>query len=181
MSSVSSATAAFYQFFRDRETSAGAQRAEGADDARAPAPVATPAPATPAQAAADAGTALSPTHVRGRLDALIAGQVASGALTGEQAGALRRTLGQASGPSGGQAPAQDAAGPRTTPSPAEAPSPDPAAQDSARAPDDAWNPGEVLATFIQNLQVAQAPRASYGRDGSAPAPSRGSRLLDFNT
>ena len=176
MSTVSTASAAFYQFFRDRESNTAARQAGDGGPAR----VAT-THATDQSSAAQASdpvrstgsTTLTPDQVRSHLKTLIAGQVATGKLTSDQVATLQQTLGPNATPdaTGAQAAAPAAPGDG---SPTQK-------QFAAAEPSDTYKPSEVLAAFIQNLQSSQPAGASYGSTGTGPARSSGSQVLDFNT
>ena len=94
MSAVSNSAAAFYGYFRDRESGTNARQVDGAGTAGQ----AATAPQTTAPPPGDDGAssdALAPTQAQDRLEALIAGQVATGKLSDEAGAALRKAFGPA--------------------------------------------------------------------------------------
>lgn len=177
MSTISGSSAAFYQYFRDREAAATPQHSGvGQSPSKSPEAVAVDqisAALPTSDATAAPSGALTPAQVRDRLEALIAGQVATGKLTDVQATELRRSLGPDTSPA--------SADPRAVASPASPDERPPGDQVRVSEPEGSYKPAEVLATFIQNLQSVQARGASYGSTGAAPAGRTASRLLDFNT
>lgn len=120
---------------------------------------------------------LDPTSMKDRIDSLIAGQVDSGALTRDQASELKNLFASGgrsttnsdsfSGPSG-------AGGPPPGPPPGQS-------QDGASSTSGS-STGDLLSTFLQQLQASQSSNASYSAKGSSQYGANASALLvDFRS
>ncbi|MDP4024142.1 hypothetical protein Q8W71_16045 [Methylobacterium sp. NEAU 140] len=127
---------------------------------------------------------LDPASMKDRIDGLIADQVDGGSLTRDQADALETLF---AGHARSTA-ASDAAG---GPSGPGAPPPDPDTADAASGPPSGGgssagtaggsSASDLLATFIQQLQAAQAGGAGYGASGATDTGRTSALLFDFRS
>ncbi|KQP85375.1 hypothetical protein ASF60_21695 [Methylobacterium sp. Leaf113] len=106
-------------------------------------------------------TRLDPSGLRTRIDDLIGRQVESGALTGDQARTLNSVL------RGDPDPSQTDGAPRV-------------ASEAATVGPSGQSTGDLLATFVKQLQVRQDQGASYGATGARTvSAAAGALLMNF--
>ncbi|MGU3663974.1 hypothetical protein ACLBX9_07290 [Methylobacterium sp. A49B] len=136
---------------------------------------------------------LDPSSLKDRIDSLISDQVSSGALTSDQATALKTLFAgqgrstQASDIASGDDGIAGVGGPPPGPPPGLPPSisasgstTDGTSSDTSSGPG-ASSTNDLLATFIQQLQSSQSGAARYGASGTSTGTTFSALLFDFQS
>ncbi|MCE4222800.1 hypothetical protein HCU64_03470 [Methylobacterium sp. C25] len=134
-------------------------------------------------------SSLDPSDLKSRIDGLISQQVDSGALTSDQADTLKQVLSQGHGGHGGHHGVGGAGGPPPGPPPADDGSDDSDDSDdpfatvlngTSTTSSTSDSAGDLLSTFMKQLQESQNQSSAYGANGSTGGNrSASAMLLDF--
>ncbi|MCJ2012809.1 hypothetical protein [Methylobacterium sp. J-076] len=144
---------------------------------------------TASTSGSSSGTTLDPSSIKDRIDSLISDQQSSGALTSDQASALKNLFAShgksvsSSGDSDGDGGGPD--GPPPGPPPGGIGSGGSSSGDSssvgATSGTSGTSAGDLLSTFIQQLQAAQSNGSSYAASGQTSSAQSSALLFDFKS
>jgi len=127
---------------------------------------------------------LDPSSMKDRIDSLIADQVSSGSLTGDQATELKNLFAshgqstQTADVASGEGGPSGAGGPPPGPPPSDAAG---SAASSTSSSASTSSPGDLLASFLQQVQSSQSSNAGYGASGTNTSLNTAALLFDFQS